>query len=155
MKIEIKRATAKDLSILQTFNKKLFDLEIDKHDPMLNENWTYSKVGENYFKNAINNDFVAIAFADNKPVGYLAGCEKQLSYWKLKLGELDNMWVEQEYRKHGIGKMLFNDFKAWLKTKGISNIRVTASWENKSAIEFYHKIGFYDFDLTLHCETNP
>ena len=152
MKIEIKRATQKDLQAVQALNNKLFDLEIDKHDPLLIKGWPYSQVGENYFSDAIQNDFVVIALCDGKVVGYLAGSENQKSYWKVKFTELDNMYIEQEYRKHGIGKLLVDEFKKWTKEKSISNMKVTASAKNQNAINFYQKMGFAHFDTVLHCD---
>ena len=47
------------------------------------------------------------------------------------------------------GKSLINNFKDYCKSNGINNLKVTASYKNKNAIEFYKKSGFEEFDLTL------
>ena len=87
---------------------------------------------------------------DNEIVGYLAGSvEEKGSYELIQYAELNNMLVAEEYRGTGIGKQLIDAFKEYCKSKNIYDIRVVASYKNKDAINFYHKNGFKDFNLTL------
>ena len=73
----------------------------------------------------------------------------ELDYNIIKQAELDNMYVEEKYRKLGIGKLLFIHFKEECKKKSITEIKVTASFKNRNAIEFYIKNGFEESELTL------
>ena len=85
-----------------------------------------------------------------KIVGYLAGTiNEQGSYEEIQYGELNNMLIKDNYRGYRIGKKLINNFKDYCKSHIINNIKVVASFKNKNAIEFYHKNGFNDFNLTL------
>ena len=59
------------------------------------------------------------------------------------------MLVKDTYRKYGIGKQLISEFKKYCKQNNINNIKVTASYKNKSAISFYKKNGFNEFNITL------
>lgn len=59
------------------------------------------------------------------------------------------MLIKEKCRGYGIGKILINNFKDYCKENNIDNIKVTASYKNESAIEFYKKNGFNEFDLTL------
>lgn len=87
---------------------------------------------------------------DNTIVGYLAGSiEEKGAYNEIQYGEINNMFVKEENRGVGIGKFLINNFKDYCKSKNISHIKVVASYKNKNAIEFYHKNGFEEFDITL------
>jgi len=153
MNIEYRIATIKDLAIVQELNNKLFILETEKHDPHLVKDWPFSDAGTKYFESIVKDGFVIIAFDGKTPIGYLAGAKsKAYSYSNLIVAELDNMFVEQEYRGHGVGKLLFQQFKDWVKAQDISRIKVSAYAKNKSALAFYRSVGFEDFAIHLHCK---
>jgi len=83
-------------------------------------------------------------------LGYLAGSiNEKGSYEEVQYGEINNMFIKDKCRGLGIGKSLINSFKDYCKSNGIKNLKVTASYKNKNAIEFYKKNGFEEFDLTL------
>lgn len=91
-----------------------------------------------------------IALLNNEIVGYLAGSiNEKGSYEDIQYGELNNMFINESFRGYGIGKKLTDSFKNYCKTNNIDNIKVTASYKNKDAINFYKKCGFSEFDLTL------
>jgi len=49
----------------------------------------------------------------------------------------------------GLGTKLVKDFIGWCKNNNIDYLSVTASAQNNSAIKFYRKCGFEDYDSTL------
>lgn len=59
------------------------------------------------------------------------------------------MYIDSNYRKFGIGRKLIESFKEHCLINNINNLKVTASVKNIDAINFYKKIGFKDFDITL------
>ena len=61
----------------------------------------------------------------------------------------EDMYVEDEYRRLGVGTLLIEKFKKYCKEKDIQNIKVTASAKNNRAINFYMKNGFEDYNVTL------
>ncbi len=148
--IEIRKANLQDLSSIQELNNKLFELEYENFDDTLKVGWPFEEEGKEYFENMINNEIVFVAMDEEKIVGYLAGsiCE-QISYIKETFAELDNMCIDDEYRRFGIGTLLINRFKDFCKEKKIQNIKVTASAKNSRAIQFYIKNGFEDYNITL------
>ncbi len=148
--ILIRQAKLEDLFSIQTLNNKLFELEYANFDDTLKVGWPFEKDGEEYFRRAILNDIVFVAEKDNNVVGYLAGsiCEP-VSYVLTDFAELDNMFVLEEYRKYGIGTMLFSYFKNYCISKKIKNIKVTASSKNLKAIQFYLKNGFEEYNSTF------
>ena len=148
--IIIRKATLEDLHTIQELNNSLFELEKANYDSTLVKDWPLSEEGKEYFFDLIKNHYVIVAILDNNIVGYLAGSiEEKGSYVEIQYGEINNMLITNECRGHGIGKLLINNFKKYCKTKNISNIKVVASYKNKNAIEFYHKNGFEEFDITL------
>ena len=148
--IVIRKATIDDLKIIQKLNNDLCDLERDNYDPTLVEDWSISERGKKYFSYLINNHCVVVAEIKNDIVGYLAGTiNEKGTYEKIQYGEINNMFIKENRRRIGIGKMLIDNFKDYCKLNGVNNIKVVAKYKNKGAIEFYHKNGFEDFDLTL------
>lgn len=138
-----------DLKNIQSLNNSLFEWD-SQFDKTLCAGWSFGDMGTKYFSEMIKSEFVYVAENKNKVVGYLAGSfNNKKSYSSEKYAELDNMYVLQEFRKHGIGKLLFEEFNKQCQQKGIKSIRVTASAKNSGAIAFYKKNGFEEFDITL------
>ena len=149
MDIIYRKATIDDLNEVQKLNYKLFELEYNSFDPALNMEWTFSKKGENYFKSLFEDGTIWVALDDNKVIGYLAGNIKgKPSYATKTIAELDNFYIEEEYRRQGIGKRLVEEFRNYCISKEIEEIKVTASAKNKNAREFYQKNGFEEFEIT-------
>ena len=148
--IEIRKALLDDLEIVRSLNNELFKLEKENYDSTLTRNWPLTEEGKEYFTDLINNSYVIVAELDNNIVGYLAGSiNEKGSYEEIQYGEINNMFIKDECRGLGIGKSLINNFKDYYKSNEINNLKVTASYKNKNAIEFYKKSGFEEFDLTL------
>lgn len=58
-----------------------------------------------------------------------------------KLAFIDEFCVKSNYRRNGIGKLLFNYIKGYAKKEGASSLQLVV-WEfNKDAIAFYEKLG--------------
>ena len=147
--MNIRKAVCEDLKSVQELNYKLFDLEYSNFDPALDMQWTFSEKGENYFKELIKNGTVWVAVHDERIIGYLAGCIKgKPSYATKTLAELDNFYIDKEYRRQGIGKKLVLEFKKYCINLGIEEIKVTASALNINARNFYKNNGFNDFEVT-------
>lgn len=149
-KVIIRKAVLEDLISIQKLNDNLFDLEFNNFDDTLKREWALEKEGQEYFEDMIKNEIVFVAQIEDKIVGYLAGniCEK-ISYITETFAELDNMCIDDEYRRFGIGTLLMDEFKKYCKEKNMQNIKVTASAKNSRAIQFYMKNGFEDYNVTL------
>lgn len=141
MDIVIRKANIEDLRAIQELNNKLFELEYNNFDSSLKVGWSFTEQGEKYFRDIIENEIAFVAIADNEIIGYLAGTvNKKNSYVLKPTSELDNFYIEENYRKQGIGTKLVNEFKKYCLDKGIEEMRVTASSLNVNAIEFYKKM---------------
>ena len=145
----IRKATQKDLLLIQKLNNQLFELELATFDKYLIKDWPLTKQGREYFENSINEDYVIVAELNHKVVGYLLGECADKSYYPFKIAELCNMCIDKDYRKQGIGNFLFHQFENDFKAKGINHFIVTASFKNENAIAFYKKMGFESTNITL------
>lgn len=151
--IVIRKANIEDLKNIQKLNNKLFDLEINNFDDTLKLDWALGNEGKEYFENMIQNEIVFVAEYNSKIIGYLAGSfGEEVSYIIESFAELDNMYIEEEYRRFGIGTLLINTFKDYCRANKIQNVKVTASARNYKAIQFYLKNEFEDYNVTFKCK---
>ena len=150
--IVIRKGNINDLALIQKFNQELFDFEIPWHNTY-NRDWPYQERGILFFTDRLNekDGIVLIAFVNNNPVGYLCGGWLRSYTFRIEklFSQLDNMYVKEEFRHHGIGKKLMDEFIKWSKEKGVSVIRVEAVYENIKALEFYRKNNFKDHSVIL------
>ena len=153
--IKIRKATIDDLPTILTLNNKLFKYEMDRDLDNYIPNWAFGKESTEYFSDLIENQFVIIAEIDNNPIGYLAGSvylDDTYSYYEGKTADLDNMYIEEEYRHFGIGSKLVNSFFEWCREKQAQRIFVTATLGNDNTISFYKKHGFKELNIELKKE---
>lgn len=149
MNIIIRQALLNDLKKIQELNYKLFKFEYNNFDSSLNMNWTYSEKGEKYFKKLIQDGTIWIAENNNKIIGYLAGSiAGKPSYSTKTLAELDNFYIDEKYRRKGIGKKLVLELKKYCINNEIDEIKVSSKASNNNAKEFYKNNGFDEFEIT-------
>ncbi len=144
----------RDLEEILRLNKMLFDYETIFNDEY-NLDWTYSEVGRGAFKKAIEGEkgIALVAEVDKKIIGYIAVSIYNLPFRKQNpIAELDNMFIEETYRRNGVGKRLMVEARKLAKEKGATRFKVEAAAQNEKAIHFYHACGFSDFDVTLQME---
>ncbi len=148
----IRKPTIKDLEEILRLNLELFKKEYKEFDKSLNLNWTY-KEGKEYFKDRIikKDGFVEVVEHKGKIIGYLCGGISERLFYrkKARYAELEDMLIEKKFRGKGLGTKLTSDFINWCKKNKVDYISVKASAGNKLAINFYRKLGFKDYDLTL------
>ena len=112
MDIKIRKATLKDLNIIQDMSQRV--IEHDYHecsDMTLNLEWSHSKHGKKFFTDAITEDkcCVFIAEADGNVAGYVLGeILRKIPHRKLPVTtEMANLFVEKEFRGKGVAPALF------------------------------------------------
>jgi GNAT superfamily N-acetyltransferase len=66
-----------------------------------------------------------------------------------KHGEIDNIFVDRDYRGAGIGTELMHRALAWLDGHGAATKSVTVMFENAPATRFYARFGFRTRTTTL------
>ncbi len=106
----------------------------------------------NEFKN-IKDTFCILA-ADNKTkfkFAYILSYTKNTTiYMKEKsIGYIDGIYVNEQYRNLGIGNILLRKTEEYFISKNIKNLALNCKIKNNKALDFYHKIGFVDEDVTL------
>ena len=147
----IRIAKISDLEKILEFNKRLFEHERLFGDTY-NLEWTYSERGMSYFRKRLteNGGIVLIAEEGNEAVGYLCGFIDHYSFRLINpIAEIENMFVEENFRGKGIGSELVRKFDEVCRSKDVKRIRVGAICQNSGAVNFYRKNGFNDFEMYL------
>jgi len=66
------------------------------------------------------------------------------------VGYLEAIYVQPEYRNHGVARALFHQGQAWCKEKGCSEMGSDTWHWNKDAQAFHEKLGFKEEDILVH-----
>lgn len=152
MKIIVRKAVLEELKTIQDLNHKLFLWDFDR-DPNLNVAWPHQEAGREYFTRRITGErgTCFIAEYEGKIIGYVAGSvEKNITPISTVLrGELENIYIEEEFRSKGAGKLLTNALIDWCKSHNAQSIVVSAYIHNEAAVEFYKARGFKPLELKL------
>ena len=97
-----------------------------------------------FIKNIKNPDFIyLIAEKNNKPIGYLS-CHSQylLHHGGQKIGEIQEMFVDPDYRGNGIGKKLIDKLKKVAKKINVLQLEVTSNKKRIQTHKFYKRENF-------------
>ena len=89
------------------------------------------------------NSIYLIAEVNNKSVGYLS-CHSQflLHHGGQQIAEIQEMYVDPENRKMGIGKKLIDELKRIAYKKGIEQLEVTSQNKRTKTHRFYERENF-------------
>jgi ribosomal protein S18 acetylase RimI-like enzyme len=68
-------------------------------------------------------------------------------------GKIEDLYVVPSHRQRGIGGDLLRACVAYLRTVGVSGVRLNVWSENQGAIRLYRKLGFKDYVLVMEAET--
>src|SRR5476651_2732103 len=123
--IKIRKAVFDDLEDVIRLNFDLFKKEYAEYDKSLDVEWPHSKQGEEYFAERIVGDdgHVSVAENDGKIVGYICGALVDRGYRvEAVYAELENMLVDEKYRRLGIGKKLADKFFKWCDKENVKYI---------------------------------
>ncbi len=137
--IVIDKARTEDFESIQKLFRMMFDIYPENQDV----GYPFTESGVNYLKGRIENGFVLAARDDKTIVGFLAGSIEDAIDFKTyrQYGFIQNMFILEDYRRKGIGRMLINRFIDLCKRSNVEFI-LTDSDANQSIINFYTGLGF-------------
>ncbi|MEG0308466.1 MAG: GNAT family N-acetyltransferase [Clostridium sp.] len=94
-----------------------------------------SKVGEYRIELLINEEVSDI-------IGFCIG------YSKKTIGNIEVLFVDEKYRRNGLGERLMSSAMDWFEELGINKVELTVVYGN-DAISFYEKLGFKPRTITM------
>lgn len=98
-----------------------------------------------------DNSYGFVAIANDKVVGFaLFGLIlKPTNFISPEVTYISEMLVKEEYRSKGIGEMLIKKIVEFSKTRGIDKVELEITNANERGINFYKKMGFYDYSRVM------
>ena len=91
---------------------------------------------------------IEIAKDRNQPIGYvISSISEEL------VGEIDSIFIQDEYQGQAIGVELMNRALSWLESRNAATVIVEVAVGNETAYEFYERYGFYPRITTLKRKT--
>lgn len=139
MNYRIRKATIHDTKKLNELLTLLIRDE-KKYDNNINEEFKVKSFYE-YIINKENN-YLLVAESSNTIISYLYGYIIDDENTVInKVAKIDALYIEEEYRHHGIGSSLIKEFKNIIKDK-VKYLEVNTFNNNKEAISTYKNNGF-------------
>jgi diamine N-acetyltransferase len=119
--------------------------KLNEYHGRLSQNFTYDYPGRTW--EARKKEFLGEAadlrvdLAEDTDTGELAGyCVSSIT--SDRLGEIDSIFVESDYRRLGIGDHLISNALNWMKELSVTRLLVQVMVGNEEVYPFYKKYGF-------------
>ena len=155
MEYIIREAKIDDLKRIQYLSQEFIEYEerIVKNEYMTSLDWALSDSGyENYRKNILN-DYLYVVCIDEEIIGYMSCWINKKEDWdKHRVVEIGNIYVQEEYKNHGVGTDLINIAKKICKDNNIKFLEVKVLYDNVSAQKFYEKNNLNKYMITQYLE---
>jgi ribosomal protein S18 acetylase RimI-like enzyme len=96
------------------------------------------------YKNALKSDMqkLIVGLIDNKIIGFCSLTIKNNLWLSGNLGHIDELIVDRNLRKQGIGKNLMAEITKMAKENNCKRIELDSAFHRKEAHQFYKNIGF-------------
>lgn len=144
MTVQIRRATPRDIKEilpvwgqLATFHSAL--------DPAFTPSPHWPREYSAYLRTLMSRDdaIAVVAKDDSGVVGYAVGRTMTLPpfFEHRHRGYIHDVFVQEGYRRHGIGRRLVEEILAWLRRRGVTLVELTVA-ANNEAVPFWERLGF-------------
>lgn len=153
MNIHIVEKGIKELELIKPLWEQLNRVHFNKSINFKNkyENWTFEKRIAGIYGKA-NHSILKLDMLYECDTGvYVGYC---LSSIEGQLGEIESIFIEQKYRKFGLGGKLMNSALNWFKGRQITNVEINVVYANDEALPFYERYGFYIGNYILKRKVN-
>jgi PhnO protein len=132
LKVEIRKVESKDLDCVFNFICELNNKKID-----------YEAFKTIFVENCANPNYVYyIAEFNGKPVGFISFHTQKLLHHCGIVGEIQEFFIDKEYRNKGIGKELINEVKKYAELNNLESIEVTSNKKRSENVGIYESLGF-------------
>lgn len=122
----------------------VFDL-FDKYRVFYNQQFD-CELAKNFIQTRLDNNesviFVALVNDKSKPVGFTQLYPKYSSVQAIKNWILNDLYVDKEYRKQGIGEKLIKTAMNFAKENNAKFFELSTAVNNYTAQNLYEQIGF-------------
>lgn len=143
--ISIRKMIHSDMDEAIVLLKELFDIEND-----FEFNEAKQRKGMKMLLDSPNMGFILVAEWKSSVIGM---CTIQFLISTAEggtSGYIEDMVVEEKFRRHGVGSMLLNYMEKWSKENGLLRLSLLVDQDNKPAINFYNKLSWHKTHLICY-----
>jgi ribosomal protein S18 acetylase RimI-like enzyme len=140
----IRTANIMDIEKILDLEKQVFEIHFKARPDLIKK----FPMNYEFVKNLIegNTGKIFIAEENEQIIGHciinIRVIKDHHLFHDMKNIEIDDMCIDENYRRKGVGKKLFEEVEKYAKEIGVNNIELMV-WEfNQSARKFYEYIGF-------------
>jgi ribosomal protein S18 acetylase RimI-like enzyme len=141
--MNIRTAIVTDIEKILFLENQVFQIHLKARPDCVGKRY----MNYDYLKNIIieNNKKIFIAEENNEVIGfcivYIYEIKNHPIFLDMKNIEIENICVDENHRKKGVGKRLFEEVKLFAKNNNAQFIELTV-WEfNQNAKKFYENMG--------------
>lgn len=150
MDIFFRKAKSDDIDrLMELYGKTIWEIE-RSIDSNLKSGFEKSQELKDIILNDIKdkNTIILVAEIDNKIVGYVNSSIILLKEAYIeKTAILNEIAVDEDYQKQGVGKLLLDKCIECLKKKKVGYIKLSLFMENSKANNFYLANGFHPYSV--------
>ncbi|MDN5289556.1 MAG: family N-acetyltransferase [Mucilaginibacter sp.] len=108
-------------------------------------------LAETYIKNRLENNesVIFVALAGDKPVGFTQLYPLLSSVKATKNWLLNDLFVDSDHRKRGIGEVLLKTAANFAKSHGATFVQLETASDNYTAQRLYEAVGFVKLDAKI------
>lgn len=153
--MEIRKAKLQDLEQVTKFGLVLLKQHADL-DPYFTPIETVDNVYRKFLEGCLNseNKLLLVAEKEGKLMGYAAAeIQKRSFIFKIaENGYINDVYVEEEFRKLGIARMFLTELKNWFNSRNIEYIELSVLASNEVGKKTWAKFGFEAFEIRERVE---
>ena len=153
--MEIRKAKQQDIEQVTKYGLILLKQHSDL-DPYFTPTETVDKVYRKFLEGCLSSENRLLLVAENKGklVGYAAGeIQTRSPIFKIaKNGYINDVFVEEEFRKLGIARKFLIELKNWFESKGIAHVELSVLVENEVGKKTWTKFGFEAYEIKKRVE---
>lgn len=151
----IRRAVIDDIKKIQELSQELMEYEKQNatKEFMFNMDWALSEAGYNNYKYNIENDWLYVACVNDEIVGYMTcWINKKRPWLEYQDMEIGNLYIQEKYRRLGIGSEFINIAKNLCKENSVKFLKILVLDDDKDAKAFYNKHGLYNYEIEQYAK---
>ena len=99
-------------------------------------------------------EVVCIAYVGGVPAGYCSGLIVRSMCYAECRGDIEALFVREEYRRQGVGRALLKCLEKALAAYGVAHYHINTHAENKNAQSLYRELGYIKTGEILMEKTN-
>lgn len=153
--VKIREAAVGDVPVIVEIWKELMDFHKEL-DAIFSRSATgHERFAEFLTSNMEKEDSCVLVAADGgRAVGYCQACISKYPpvLVREKYVKIFDMGVTEKYQRQGIGRMMIDALRRWYADKDVGRIELKYLTANKSAEEFWTKMGFKPYLKTAFLE---